>query len=112
MILALGHKVHGPVDGLLLVLRDGHEVVEVALEDRVQVLHDEDVRVDVDHIVVLPALGNELLQEGVPRRPVVQVVVRIPAAATGLEFDSCCGACTRISGSRKIECPNTVGKIQ
>ena len=77
MVPPLGHKVHRAVDGLLLVLRDGQGVVEIPLEHAVQVVHDEDVRVDVHHVVHLTALRNQLLQEAVARGPVIQVVVRV-----------------------------------
>ena len=79
VILALGHKMHGAIDWLLLILRDGHEVVEVPLKDRVKILENEDIRVYIDDIVHLPAFRDQLLQERIPSRPMVQIIVRIPA---------------------------------
>ncbi len=45
VVLALGHKVHSAVDGLLLVLGNGHQVVKVPLKQRMQVLRHRYVQI-------------------------------------------------------------------
>ena len=55
MVLALRHEMHSAIDGLLFVFRDGHEVVKIPLKEGVEVLDDEDIRVNVDDIVHFPA---------------------------------------------------------
>ena len=79
MVFAFGHKVHRTIDRLLLVLGNGLEVVEVSLKNVMQILEDQNVRVDVDHIVEFSAFSDELLQEGVSCSPMVQIIVGIPA---------------------------------
>ena len=79
MVFALGNKVHGTIDGLLLVLRDCLQIVKISLKNSMEILEDEDIRVDVDDIIKLSALCDQLLQEGVSGGPVIQVIVCVPA---------------------------------